>query len=82
LEAAKMQCVEIEQATACFPDLINKTMEGDEIVITKSGKPVVKFVAIPDTKKKKKKRMFGSAKGLIKMAPDFDEPLEDFKEYM
>ncbi|MBS1594972.1 MAG: DUF2281 domain-containing protein [Bacteroidetes bacterium] len=24
----------------------------------------------------------GSAKGMIIMAPDFDEPLEDFKEYM
>jgi hypothetical protein len=24
----------------------------------------------------------GSAKGLIHMAPDFDEPLEDFKPYM
>jgi hypothetical protein len=33
-------------------------------------------------KKKKKKRVFGSAKGLIKIAPDFDEPLEDFKDYM
>jgi len=36
----------------------------------------------PGPKKKKKKRVFGSAKGLIKMAPDFDEPLEDFKDYM
>ncbi len=25
---------------------------------------------------------FGSAKGKIKMSPDFDEPLDDFKEYM
>ncbi len=25
---------------------------------------------------------FGSAKGMFIMAPDFDEPLEDFKEYM
>lgn len=24
---------------------------------------------------------FGSAKGLIEMAEDFDEPLEDFSEY-
>jgi prevent-host-death family protein len=77
-----MQCVEIEQASVCFPNLITKTIEGDEIVITKNGKPVVKFVAIPDRKKKRKKRMFGSARGLIKIAPDFDEPLEDFKEYM
>ena len=79
-----MQCVEIDQAAKCFPDLINKTIGGDEIIITKSGKPLVKFIAISDKKKikKKKKRVFGSAKGLIKMAPDFDEPLEDFKDYM
>jgi len=25
---------------------------------------------------------FGGAKGMITMSPDFDEPLEDFKEYM
>lgn len=25
---------------------------------------------------------FGCLKGKIQMAPDFDEPLEDFKEYM
>lgn len=30
----------------------------------------------------KKKREFGSLKGEMYMAPDFDEPLEDFKEYM
>lgn len=29
-----------------------------------------------------KQRTFGSAKGLIKMSDDFDEPLEDFAEYM
>lgn len=26
-------------------------------------------------------RVFGSAKGLIKLANDFDAPLDDFKEY-
>jgi hypothetical protein len=30
----------------------------------------------------KKERVPGLAKGLITLAPDFDEPLEDFKEYM
>ena len=33
-------------------------------------------------KKKIKERKAGFAKGLIKMSPDFDEPLEDFKDYM
>lgn len=32
--------------------------------------------------KAKKRRKSGSAKGLIWMSPDFDEPLTDFSEYM
>lgn len=33
-------------------------------------------------KKKKKGRTFGYAKNSIVLQPKFDEPLEDFKEYM
>lgn len=29
-----------------------------------------------------KKRRAGSAKGKYKLAPDFDAPLEDFRDYM
>ncbi len=31
---------------------------------------------------KSKNRKAGSAEGKFKLAPDFDQPLEDFKEYM
>ena len=31
---------------------------------------------------KPKKREFGFAKGKIKLTNDFDEPLEEFKDYM
>ncbi|MBN8789330.1 MAG: DUF2281 domain-containing protein, partial [Terrimonas sp.] len=31
---------------------------------------------------KTQKPRFGSGKGMFKMAADFDEPLDDFKEYM
>ena len=34
------------------------------------------------TKAEKKERKFGYAKDFFKMSDDFDEPLEDFKEYM
>jgi hypothetical protein len=30
----------------------------------------------------KPKPVFGSGKGMFEMKPDFDEPLEDFKDYM
>ncbi|MDD4192650.1 MAG: DUF2281 domain-containing protein [Mangrovibacterium sp.] len=31
---------------------------------------------------KKRQPKFGSAKGQIYISPDFDEPLDDFKDYM
>ena len=44
------------------------------------------FIDFLMTKKKretkKKKPQFGCAKGQIYISPDFDEPLDDFKEYM
>ena len=33
-------------------------------------------------KKDEGKPVFGSGKGMFTMKPDFDEPLDDFKEYM
>jgi hypothetical protein len=35
-----------------------------------------------NAKEKPKERKFGYAKGFFKMSPDFDEPLEDVKDYM
>jgi hypothetical protein len=35
-----------------------------------------------NSKKKLRKRKFGYAKGFFEMSPDFNAPLEDFKEYM
>lgn len=48
---------------------------------------VADFVAFLKQKAKEgyrniKQRKPGVAKGLITMSPDFDEPLEDFKDYM
>ena len=44
------------------------------------------FVEFLETKKtkisSKKKSVFGYAKGSIIIKPGFDDPLEDFKEYM
>jgi hypothetical protein len=43
------------------------------------------FVAFLKTKAQQpplQKRQFGAGKGLVTMSDDFDEPLDDFKEYM
>ena len=47
---------------------------------------VADFIAFLSSRKKeievKKERKFGAAKGMFIMSPDFDAPLEDFKDYM
>ena len=49
-------------------------------------KEVQDFIAFLKAKTKKQKsakqREFGAAKGFFVMHKDFDEPLEDFKDYM
>ncbi len=74
-----MQTVDMVHATQHLAELIEQTLKGDEIWITKGGQPLVKLVSLITPKKRRK---FGSAKGLITIADDFDEPLEDFQEYM
>ncbi|MFH2059983.1 MAG: type II toxin-antitoxin system prevent-host-death family antitoxin [Pseudomonadota bacterium] len=73
-----MQNIDISQVKQQLPQILEQDIE-EPIIITKQGLPIAKIVGIS---KKKKQREFGSAKGLIKIANDFDAPLEDFKEYM
>jgi prevent-host-death family protein len=74
-----MHQVNIEEAKNRLPSLIQQVIQGEEIVITMDDKPVAKLVSVSATKPQPQ---FGSARGLITMSDDFDEPLDDFKEYM
>ena len=66
----------LQQEVAEFIDILTtryqqpKQTKGDET--DKTG----------NKKRKKRKSNFGSARNLIIIKNDFDEPLEDFKEYM
>ena len=73
-----VQRVGLEEAMTHLLDLINAAMRGEDVVIVKDERSMVKLVPML----LKPGRQAGSAKGMIKMADDFDEPLEDFGEYM
>lgn len=75
----KMVQVNIHEAKTNLSKLIQKVVAGEEVVIAKGNQPIVKLVLIENLKPQ---RRLGTAKGKIKIADDFDEPLEDFKEYM
>ncbi len=74
-----MSQVELKKAQSQLPDLVKRATEGEEIVIVEDHQPRVQLVAI---QKPRKKRTPGTAKGLIEIAEDFDEPLEDFRDYL
>lgn len=73
-----MQQVSIEQAQANLTILIRAALNGEEVVIEQDEKSAVKLVPTSIAKPRPK---FGSAKGKILIADDFEEPLEDFAEY-
>ena len=73
--------VTLAEAQAKLPELVAAAARGEEVVITLRDQPAIKLVPIAPVAKPHPQ--FGSAKGLILyMAPDFDAPLDDFKEYM
>jgi prevent-host-death family protein len=71
--------IELEKAKEQIESLLQAALEGEEIVITQNEQPVVKLLPVA---RAKPRPQFGSAKGLITMSDDFDEPLEEFEEYM
>jgi antitoxin (DNA-binding transcriptional repressor) of toxin-antitoxin stability system len=77
-----MQSVDINQAQSLLPQLLDAVLRGEEIIITRDDKPIAKLLAVNgDGVNKGNEWKPGSAKGLIRMRKDFDEPLEDFAEY-
>ncbi len=73
-----MTQVNIQQVSEQLHELIALASTGEDIVIMENNQPIVKLSAITLLKKQ---RQFGSAKGLVRVMDDFDEPLDDFAEY-
>jgi len=59
--------------------LVDAAVNGETILIVADNERTVQLMP---TNLGKKRRKFGSAAGLIKIAPDFHDPLADFAEYI
>ena len=67
----------VEQAMTMLPDLLALVAQGEDVVLVRDGLPVARLAPLPVSKPR-----FGSARGLVTIADDFDEPLPEFEEYM
>ena len=68
-----MEAVTIHQAKTHLSRLIERAERGEEIVIARAGKPVVRLVALEPGRREP--RRLGGMEGLIRLADDFDAPV-------
>jgi antitoxin (DNA-binding transcriptional repressor) of toxin-antitoxin stability system len=72
--------VTIHAAKTNLSKLIRRALAGDEIIIARGKKPLVKLVVIDEARTERK---IGKAPDLIEyMSDDFNAPLDDMQEYM
>jgi prevent-host-death family protein len=71
------QVFNIHDAKTNLSALIAKAEAGEDVLIARAGKPVVKLVPIHSRGKKRPDRRPGFLKGKIWIGPDFDDPLPD-----
>jgi prevent-host-death family protein len=68
----------IAEAKSRFSELVQKAMLGEEVIIAKDNKPVLKLVPLEQPRQPRKP---GSGKGqILHIAPDFDATPEVFQD--
>lgn len=69
-----MPIIDINTAQTQLPDLLEAVKKGENVIISEDGKPVAQLVVIPPVAGIRK---FGTMKGKIWIADDFDASLPD-----
>jgi prevent-host-death family protein len=69
--------INIHEAKTRLSELLQRVMNGEEIIIAKAGKPVARLLPFQPAPQP---RQPGNDAGLIVIEPDFDEPLPEFEE--
>ena len=69
--------VNIHEAKTHLSKLLERVMNGEEIIISKAGKPVAKLIPITAPPPQ---RFPGNDKGAVVIKPEFEEPLAEFEE--
>ncbi|WP_219418440.1 type II toxin-antitoxin system Phd/YefM family antitoxin [Pseudonocardia nigra] len=67
----------VHEAKTHFSKLLEKALAGEDVIITRSGEPLVKLVPV----QRKRKPNFGFAAGTFTIPDDFDEWPEEFLDY-
>ncbi|MFO0960009.1 MAG: type II toxin-antitoxin system Phd/YefM family antitoxin [Isosphaeraceae bacterium] len=77
-----MTTISIEEAGSRLSELIHRLAPGEEIVITEGDRPVARLIPTPAPTETRKVPKFGTLRGTVLSMEHFDDPLDDFAEYM
>ena len=69
----------VAEAKARFSELVQKAVSGEEVVIAKDNRPLLRLVPLGASAGKRKP---GSARGRVWMAADFDRTPDDFEDFV
>jgi prevent-host-death family protein len=69
-----MKIVNLHAAKTHLSRLVDDAAVGEEIVIAKNGRPMVRLVPVAS---RARRTGFGTLKGRIRISEDFDAPLPD-----
>ena len=72
-----MTRIDVRHAGDRLSTLIERARRGEDVVLTDDDRPLARLVAADGSGRRRP----GSAKGLIQMSDDFDEPLDELDEY-
>lgn len=75
--------IEVEETQMTVPELLKHLTPGDEVILTRNHQRVAKIIGEQPQPVRQQRPGPGLCKGMITyIAPDFDAPLDDMKEYM
>jgi prevent-host-death family protein len=70
----KQATVSLYEAKTRLSHLVDRAARGEEVVITRHGRPAARLVA---ARAERTRRKLGALRGKIRVASDFDAPLSD-----
>lgn len=83
-----MSTITLQDAQARLAELVRDLAPGTEVIITQDQRPVARLVGMPVTQRTTRPRppvtgvpKAGQYEGRLVVPDDFDEPLEELREY-
>lgn len=72
--------ISVEEAQVKLKELIDRLVPGEEVILTQNQQPVAKLIGERSVRQPRPAPGLGKG-SILHIAPDFDEAMEEFREY-